>query len=69
MPASHSSRRASALACLRHGIDMYGPQKLMGYADLSVLWRCLAQDEAGLQTTHARAGPVDRVLRVRGALQ
>jgi hypothetical protein len=33
------------------------------------LRRYLAQNEEDLQTAHARAGSVDRVLRVRGAFQ
>jgi integrase/recombinase XerD len=58
VPSLHSFRRAFALACLRGGMDVYSLQKLMGHADLSVLRRYLAQNEADLQAAHARASPV-----------
>jgi integrase/recombinase XerC/integrase/recombinase XerD len=61
-PTLHSFRRAFALACLRHGVDVYSLQRLMGHADLSVLRRYLAQTEGDLRRAHERGGPVDRLL-------
>ena len=58
----HTSQRASPLACLRNGVDVYSLQRLMGHADLSVLRRCLAQTEGDLKRAHERGGPVDRLL-------
>ncbi len=42
-PSLHSFRRAFAINMLRAGVDVFSLQKLMGYADLHVLRRYLAQ--------------------------
>jgi site-specific recombinase XerD len=63
VPSLHSFRRAFALTCLRSGMDVYSLQKLLGHADLGVLRRYLAQTEQDLAAAHAKAGPVDHLLR------
>lgn len=59
VPSLHAFRRAFALLSLRSGADVYSLQHLLGYADLTVLRRYLAQTTGELQETHARTGPVD----------
>ena len=44
-------------------MNVYALQKLMGHADLSVLWRYLAQTEQDLAAAHQAAGLVDHLLR------
>ena len=61
-PGPHAFRRAFALGCLRGGMDVYSLQRLMGHADLTVLRRYLAQNDADLEQAHAKASPVDRLL-------
>ena len=42
-PSRHSIRRAFAINILRIGVDVFNLQKLMGYSDLQLLRRYLAQ--------------------------
>lgn len=60
-PELHSFRRAFALDCLRAGMDIYTLQKLMGHADLQVLRRYLAQNDADLREAHGKFSPGDRL--------
>jgi integrase/recombinase XerD len=59
-PEIHAFRRAFAINMLRAGTDLITLQRLMGHADLQVLWRYLAQTNDDLRTAHEKGSPVDR---------
>jgi site-specific recombinase XerD len=58
-PGIHAFRRAFAINMLRAGTDLITLQRLMGHADLQVLWRYLAQTNDDLRTAHEKGSPVD----------
>ncbi len=58
-PEIHAFRRAFAINMLRAGTDLITLQRLMGHADLQVLWRYLAQTNDDLMAAHAKGSPVD----------
>ncbi|HSL27773.1 MAG TPA: tyrosine-type recombinase/integrase [Anaerolineales bacterium] len=58
-PELHGFRRAFALNMLRSGVDIFVLQRLMGYSDLQVLRRYLAQNDEDNQLAHMRGSPVD----------
>jgi len=60
IPSLHAFRRAFALNMLRAGVDIFSLQKLMGYADLQVLRRCLAKITEDIAKAHRMGSPVDK---------
>lgn len=63
VPALHSFRRAFCLAMLRGGADLLSVSRLLGHADLGLIARYARQVQDDLAAAHAKAGPVDRLLR------
>lgn len=60
---AHALRRTFAINCLRNGMDIHTLRVLMGHTDLDVLRAYLDFAQADLQTAHAKASPVDRLLK------
>ncbi len=58
-PALHSFRRLFAVQCLRNGMDLRRPQKLMGHSDLQMLIRYTKLVTDDLRAAHLQASPVD----------
>jgi len=63
VPGLHSFRRAFCLAMLRGGADLLSVSRLLGHADLGLIARYAKQVQDDLAAAHAKAGPVDRLLR------
>lgn len=60
---AHALRRTFAITALRGGMDIHVLAKLMGHADLQVLWRYLDIVEDDLKAAHVNASPVDRLTK------
>ncbi len=58
---AHALRRTFAITALRGGMDIHVLARLMGHADLQVLWRYLDILEDDLRKAHTSARPVDRL--------
>lgn len=58
---AHALRRTFAITALRGGMDIHVLARLMGHADLQVLWRYLDILEDDLRKAHTNAKPVDRL--------
>jgi integrase/recombinase XerD len=61
----HDFRRTFALESLRAGADVVSVSRLLGHASIEVTKRYLAQVEEDLKAAHAKASPVDTLLRKR----
>lgn len=61
-PSAHSFRRASLLALLRDGADVFSVQKLAGHADLATTRRYLKLLQSDLAATHKAHSPADKLL-------
>lgn len=59
----HTFRRTFALESLRGSMDIYTLARLMGHENIAVLKPYLALAERDLQAAHAKASPVDRLLK------
>jgi site-specific recombinase XerD len=57
-PSLHSFRRAFAINALRNGMDLISLQRLLGHANLAVIYRYLAMIDDDLSDAHAAASPV-----------
>lgn len=58
----HRFRRTCALMSLRHGMNVYALQRIMGHSDLSVLRRYIALVDDDLKDAHKQFGAVDGML-------
>lgn len=61
-PSAHAFRRASLLALLRNGADVFSVQRLAGHADLSTTRRYLKLLQSDLAEAHRQHSPVDKLL-------
>ncbi len=59
---AHTLRRTFAITALRGGMDIHILARLMGHADIQVLWRYLDILDADLKEAHARVRPVERLI-------
>jgi hypothetical protein len=62
IPSLHPFRLVFTINMLRAGVDVFSLQKLMGYTDLQVLRRYLAQTTEDIAQAHQRGSPVDNAL-------
>lgn len=60
-PTPHQFRRYFALTMLRHGVDIFSLQLLMGHADLQILRIYLKQTCQDIQRAHIKGSPVDQL--------
>lgn len=58
-PSLHSFRRGFCVGMMRKGINVLTIRTLMGHADLDVLQRYAAQEDADLQAAHDQGSPGD----------